>query len=147
MTTEQQATDEAAIRHQIDNLVAGIRAMDPEALRPVFVPDVVSFDIEPPLQHVGVEAKLKNWERAFAAFQSAPDYEVRDLEVTVGDGVAFVHSFNRLVGRFKNGVEAGMWVRYTGCFRKVDGQWLIAHDQVSVPMDVTTGKGLANLEP
>jgi hypothetical protein len=28
-----------------------------------------------------------------------------------------------------------------------DGNWLITHDQVSVPMDVESGRALRNLEP
>ncbi|MEQ7005722.1 nuclear transport factor 2 family protein [Actinopolymorpha sp. B17G11] len=40
-----------------------------------------------------------------------------------------------------------MWVRYTGGLRKIDGQWLIVHDQVSVPTDFADGKALLDLEP
>jgi len=114
----------------------------------IYTPDVVSFDIEPPLQHVGAEAKRKNWERVFAAYEHPLGYEIRDLAITVSDGVAFAHSLNRLSGTLKSGTTTtGFWVRATTCFRKVDGNWLIAHDQVSVPLEVTTGTGLLNLEP
>jgi ketosteroid isomerase-like protein len=41
----------------------------------------------------------------------------------------------------------GYWVRSTTCFRKIDGRWLIAHDQVSVPLDLESGRALLNLEP
>ncbi len=41
----------------------------------------------------------------------------------------------------------GPWVRYTAGFRKIDGNWLIAHDQVSVPADFGSGRALLNLEP
>jgi ketosteroid isomerase-like protein len=40
-----------------------------------------------------------------------------------------------------------MWVRGTFCFQKVDGAWLIVHDQASVPFDMATGKGVTDLEP
>ena len=40
-----------------------------------------------------------------------------------------------------------MWVRGTLCFRKIDGNWLIAHDQVSVPLDIASGRGVVDLEP
>ncbi|MEQ7005723.1 nuclear transport factor 2 family protein [Actinopolymorpha sp. B17G11] len=89
--------DEAEIRAHYDTLIKGLRAKDLEALKSLYGADIVSFDIEPPLQHVGVEAKLKNWEGAFATFQSI-DYEIRDLEITVGDEVAFAYSFSRLSG-------------------------------------------------
>ena len=47
----------------------------------------------------------------------------------------------------KNGNEVGFWVRWTACFRKIDGNWLIVHDHVSVPTDFATGKALLDLEP
>jgi ketosteroid isomerase-like protein len=146
MLTEREA-DEAEIRRQIEGIVEGIGAKNLEALRRVYAPDVVSFDVEPPLQHVGIEAKLANWTRAFTFFQEV-SYEVRDLSLTVGDEVAFGHCFGRLSGTLGNGTATtGMWVRATFCFRKIDGTWLIAHDQASVPFDIATGKGVTDLEP
>ena len=139
--------DEARIRQLIDKLAAAIRAMDFEGLRACFAPDIVSFDVGPALQTVGAEAKLKNWEMAFTVFQPPLGYEIRDLAITVGDDVAFGHSFNRFSGTLENGGGFGPWVRYTVGFRKIDGNWFIAHDQVSVPVDYGSGRALLNLEP
>ena len=138
---------EAQIRLQINQIAEGIRAQDLEGLERLYTADVVSFDVEPPLQHVGVAAKMKNWSNVFTFFQDAT-YEVRDLELTVGDDVAFGHCFGRLSGTLRNGTAtSGMWVRATFCFQQVDGNWLIAHDQVSVPLDMASGKGVTDLEP
>jgi ketosteroid isomerase-like protein len=146
MPTEREV-DEAEIRRQIEGIVEGIGAKDLEALRRVYAPDVVSFDVEPPLQHVGIEAKMQNWTRAFTFLQQV-SYEVRDLTLAVGAEVAFGHCFGRLSGTLGNGTAtAGMWVRATFCFRKVDGTWLIVHDQASVPFDVATGNAVTSLEP
>ena len=60
MTTPRD-TSEAEIRQQISKIAGGIRAQDLAGLKRLYAPDVVSFDVEPPLQHVGVDAKLKNW--------------------------------------------------------------------------------------
>ena len=143
----QREADEAQIRQQVARIAEGIRAKDLEGLRPIYATDVVSFDVEPPLQHVGVEAKLKNWANVFAVFRDA-DYEVRGLDVAVGDDVAFGHCFGRLHGTLMNGTATkGIWVRVTFCFRKLDGAWQIVHDQASVPFDVLSGRGVADLEP
>jgi uncharacterized protein (TIGR02246 family) len=143
----QRDDDEAEIRQQIDKIIEGIRARDLDGLKRVYAADVVSFDVEPPLQHVGVDAKMRNWANVFAVFLDAT-YEVRDLAIAAGDDVAFGHGFGRLSGTLKNGTAtAGMWVRATFCFQKVDGNWLITHDQVSVPLDLATGKGITDLEP
>ncbi|MFI6316791.1 nuclear transport factor 2 family protein [Nonomuraea sp. NPDC050556] len=42
---------------------------------------------------------------------------------------------------------SGMWVRATFCFRKIGGDWLITHGQVSVPLDMASGTGVTGLEP
>ncbi|MFC3996116.1 YybH family protein [Nocardiopsis sediminis] len=143
----QHEVDEAAIRRHIDGIVEGIRAKDLEGLKRLYATDVVSFDVEPPLQHVGVEAKLKNWRNVFTFFEDVA-YEVRDLALTVDETVAFGHCFGRLSGTLKNGTAtSGMWVRATFGFRKIDGAWSITHDQASVPFDIATGRGVTDLEP
>lgn len=143
----QREVDDVKIRQQVDRIVEGIRTKDLESLKQLYATDVVSFDIEPPLQHVGLAAKSKNWATAFTFFQDAR-YEVRDLTLTVGDDVAFGHCFARFSGTLKDGtVTNGMWVRVTYCFRKIDGSWLVTHDQVSVPFDLASGNGVTDLEP
>lgn len=143
MTTQQ---DEAAIRQLIDTLAGAVRAKDLDSVARIFAPDIVSYDVEPPLRHVGAAAKAANWARVFGAYERL-DYEVHDLRITVGAEVAFVHSLNRLSGTLTDGQRTGTWVRWTGCFRKIDGSWLIAHDHVSVPLDIASGKALLDLEP
>ncbi|MDX3671950.1 YybH family protein [Streptomyces europaeiscabiei] len=143
----QREMDEAEIRRQVDMIAQGLQAKDPGGLKTLYATDIVSFDIEPPLQSVGMEAKLKNWAPVFAFFESVT-YDVRELTLTVGDDVAFGHAFARLSGTLKDGTAmSGMWVRVTYCFRKIDGTWLITHDQVSVPFDIASGKGAVDLEP
>ena len=123
------AADEAGIRRLMDKLAEAICAMDFEGLKACFAPEMVSFDVAgPPLQTLGADAKLKNWEVAFTVFQPPLGYEIRDFTVTVGDDVAFGHSFNRFSGTSENADRIGPWVRYTAGFRKIDGNWFIAHE-------------------
>jgi uncharacterized protein (TIGR02246 family) len=143
----QHASDEAHIRQRIDQLREALRAMDLDGVMSIYAPDIVSFDIVPPLQHVGAEAKKKNWADAFAMYQRPLEYEIRDLTITIGADVAFGHSLNRINGTLKNGNRTGFWLRWTACFRKIDGNWLIAHDQISVPLDFESGRALLNLAP
>lgn len=145
--TPQREQDEAVIRRQLGKIIEGIRHRDLEVLRQAYAADVVSFDVEPPLQHVGIDAKLSNWRKAFAFFQDLT-YEIRDLAITVGDEVAYGHGFGRLGGTLADGTAtSGIWVRATFCFRKINGTWLITHDQASVPLDIASGMGVTGLEP
>jgi ketosteroid isomerase-like protein len=140
-------TDEADIRQRIHKLAEAIRVKDLEAVMPIYAPDIVSFDIEPPLKHVGAAEKKGNWVKAFAAYEGPLGYEIRDLAITVGDAVAFMHTLARISGTLRSGNSSAYWVRWTACLRKIDGNWLIVHDQVSVPLDLESGKALLDLAP
>ncbi len=145
--TTQHENDEADIRQRIGMLAEAIRDADLETATSLYAPDMVSFDFEPPLQHVGVDAKRRNWSAVFEAYQHPLGYEVHHLSVTVGDDVAFTHSINRISGTLKNGGHTDLWLRATTGFRKIDGNWLITHDQVSVPIDFAAGTALLDLTP
>jgi ketosteroid isomerase-like protein/NAD(P)H-dependent FMN reductase len=138
---------EAEIRAQIGLIIEGLRAKDLEVLKGIYAEDVVSFDVEPPLQHVGLDAKLANWAKVFTFFEKV-DYELRDLTLTVHGDLAVGHGFGRVSGILRDGTAVdGMWVRATFCFRKLGGAWKIVHDQASVPFDMATGRGVTDLEP
>jgi ketosteroid isomerase-like protein len=142
-----QDRDEAEILRLMDRIIDRLAAKDLQGLGEAYASDVVSFDVQPPLQHVGRDAKLANWQQVFAIFETVT-YEVRDLTLAVGDRIAYGHGFGRISGKLKNGTEAGgMWVRATFCFTKINDSWLITHDHASVPFDIGTGRGVTDLEP
>jgi len=148
MTIEtNRTTDEVAIRALVDRFANAIRAKDIHGVMSVFATDVVSFDFGPPLQHGGGEPFMKRWHELFEAYQSAIDYEVRDLTITAAGGVAFSHSLNRVSGTLQNGQRSDRWVRWTAGYRKTNGKWLITHEQVSVPADVKSGTAALDLRP
>lgn len=143
----QQTIDEVLVRQQIDKLLDAIRAFDLDEVKPLYAPDMVSFDIGDRLQDVGAKAKWRNWEQFFATYRRPVDYELRDLTVFLDGDVAFGRSLNRVRATLENGSRSDYWVRWTVCFQKLGGRWLIAHDHVSVPLDPTSGRALLNLEP
>ena len=148
MTNDNDWTkDEAAIREFLERFVNAIRAKDLQGVMSAFASDVVSFDLGPPLQHGGGEAFMKRWRELFDAYQDSIDYEMRDLRITVGNEVAFSHSLNRMSGMLRNGHKSDRWLRWTVGYRKTNGTWLIVHEQVSVPVNVKTGKAMLDLEP
>jgi len=100
--------------------VEALRAMDLEGVMSLYAPDIVSFDIVPPLRHVGATAKEKNWAHLFVMYQRPLGYEIRDLTLTLGDDLAFGRSLNRVSGTLKNGNRTNFWLRWTACFRKID---------------------------
>ena len=142
----QRAIDEVDIRQRIEAGVAAVRAKDLEGVMALYAPDVVSFDIGSPASVCRSRGEAEGL-RGRAMYQRPLGYEVRDLTITVGDDVAFGHSVNRISGVLKNGDKTDFWVRWTACFRKIERNWLIVHDQVSVPVDPQTRTALLNLGP
>jgi len=132
-TEKNKAIDEAQIRQLIDNWAKALRAKDINGLMSHYTPDILVFDLAPPLQYAGADAYRKNFDEWFTSFQGPVGYEIRDLSITTGDDAAFSHSLNRINGTRTNGEETDVWVRATVCFRKVDGKWRVTHEHVSVP--------------
>ena len=147
MTSQSIDEEETSLRETIDGFVRAIRAKDIDGVMSVFAADVVSFDLGPPLQHGGGEPFIERWRELFAAYRGPIEYELRDLHVTATDDVAFSRSLNRLSGTTQSGQRGGRWLRWTACYRKIDGNWRIVHEHVSVPADVRSGKAVLDSTP
>lgn len=139
--------DEAAIQRLLDDGIRSLRDKNIEGLMSIYAQEVVTFDIVPPLRYIGADALRKLWEETFLVYQGPIDYEIHDLNITVGDDIAFTHSLNRISGTMKNGQKADIWLRWTACFRKINGKWLIVHHQNSLPVDLEHGKAVLDLKP
>lgn len=130
-----RSQDEARIRELMAEQETAMRAKEAERLVARYAPDIVKFDLAPPLRRGGPEVVdptgLRKW---FDGFDGPVGYDVRDLSVTAGEDVAFCHSLNRLAAT-PRGTTQGfeMWFRATVCLRKIDGVWKIAHEHTSTP--------------
>lgn len=144
---ETKKNEEAEIKRVIEEGVGAIRTRHIEGVMALYAQEVVTFDIVPPLQYVGAEALRKLWEEVFSSFQGPIGYALHELDVTVGDDVAFTHSLNRISGTLTTGQKTDLWLRWTACFRKINGKWLIVHHQNSVPVDLATGRAVLDLKP
>jgi uncharacterized protein (TIGR02246 family) len=148
MTTQHsKASDEAQIRQCIEQWMQALHAKNLNTLMSYYTPDILTFDILPPLQYQGIEAYRKNFEAWFAAVQGRIEYEIGDLRITTGDEVAFCHSLNRVRSTRTTGERTETWVRVTVGFRKMEGLWMITHEYVSVPCDMETSQASLDLQP
>src|SRR5215207_650558 len=88
--------NEVAIRELVDRFAEAFRARDVRGVMSVFAPEIVSFDIVPPLQTVGAETFVKHWQEFFDSYQNPIHVEFPDVSVTAGDNVAFNHCLHRV---------------------------------------------------
>jgi len=138
---------EALIRQRVADWTKAFRAKDIDRVMSLYAPDIVSFDLEPPLRYAGSASKRRAWRELFAAYSGPIGYEVRELSVTVHGELAFAHSLNQVSGTLASGRISTLWLRWTACFRRIDDTWLVVHDHVSVPADLAHGKAVVNLTP
>ena len=142
-----KAMDEAQIYSLLEIRVKAIRARDINGVMASFAPDLRSFDVIDSLQTAGVEAARKRAEEWTATFQGRIGFEIWDLSITTGTDVAYSHSLNRINGTTAAGNKIDMYWRATICFRKTDGRWLVTHEHISEPFDMTTFKAVLDLKP
>jgi uncharacterized protein (TIGR02246 family) len=138
---------QAELRAVVEERIAAVTSKDPKPLAARQHPDVITFNVLPPLHARGsaaVEEATRAW---FDGYASDIGYEVHDLHVTVDGDVGFCSFLYHVTGTLTTGDEVDMWVRATlGC-QRVNGRWLIVHDHESVPFDATTGQALISLTP
>ena len=136
------ADDESQIRALIQEWAAAVRAKDVNAVMRHYAPNVVVFDVMPPLFVKGAEPYRCNWQDWFDALDDGPvDFQFVELQRAVGGDLAYCFSVNRLRARYRDGTRHDAQTRATACFRKIDGRWLVVHEHASVPMPVSETVG------
>ena len=147
MNTNENKANEEAIRASIDRFAKAFHVKDVDGCMSIFAKEIVSFDILPPLQAEGADNFVTHWHEFFATYHGPIHVEFPDVRVVAGDDVAFSYCLHRIAGTLKNGHQTDFWLRWTAGWRNTDGNWLVVHEQVSVPIDFASGRALLDLKP
>jgi ketosteroid isomerase-like protein len=135
------------IRALFDRQGDAMRAKDLDGLMAHYSPDVVYFDVVPPLRYVGSAALRARFAEWFAGYQGPIDLDARDVSITDSGDLAVVHWLSRAAGTLVNGMTVGSWVRATSCWQRTGPGWLVTHEHVSLPVDVARRSPATDLEP
>jgi ketosteroid isomerase-like protein len=138
---------EAGPRRWLDDFKNAFEARDTKALMALYTPDIVAYDIVPPLQYVGLDAYGKNFAGFFSQYKGPLTVEDRDCDIHSSGDLAIVTCLQHVSGTLTSGQTSSVWLRVTSGLRKVNGKWLNFHDHVSVPADMETGKARMDLQP
>ncbi len=147
MATKNGTTNETQIRELIEERIRAIDEKDLDRLMSRQAADVLTFDVLEPLQYTGSGTIRQRAEKWLSSYQSRIGYEVRNLDITAGDDVAFCHYLYHVSGTLLDGGKVDMWVRATLGLQKDAGKWTIVHEHQSVPFDAQTGKASLDLKP
>jgi len=139
--------DVDAIKDRYAEWKRAFEARDLNGIMAVYAPDVVAYDIVPPLQFVGADAYRKDYSDFLAQFKGPIRVSDGNIHVEQSGDVAFAFGLERLRGTTTDGKPVDMWLRFTDGWKRGKGQWLVAHEHVSVPVDMATGKARLDLTP
>lgn len=144
---ENTASSETEIRQWMNDFKQAFEAKDTKAVMALYAPDVLAYDIVPPLQYVGSDAYGKDFATYFAGYKGPVTLEYRDCHIETSGDLAVVTCLEHNTGTLNNGTPVSIWLRDTTALRRVNGRWLDFHDHVSVPTDFDTGKSRLDLAP
>jgi ketosteroid isomerase-like protein len=145
-----QSQDELQIRQLMAEWEAAMHGRDAERIVARYAPEIVKFDLAPPLRQLAPEAldveRVRRW---LSGFDGPIEYEIRDLSVTAGDEIAFCHSLNRLSATPHGSPQAfNLWFRATLGLRKIGGAWRVVHQHLSTPFYMDGSfKAAVDLQP
>jgi ketosteroid isomerase-like protein len=128
--------EDAAIREHIASMSDAIRAKDVDSLMTYYAPDVAVSDVTEPLDAQGADAYRKKFERWFSSMEGPLEYETHDLSVSVNENVGLTFCSLHVRGTRTNGHKADYWLRVSTEFQKVNGEWLVGHERISMPAEM-----------
>ncbi|MGW4470049.1 YybH family protein [Nonomuraea sp. NPDC004354] len=128
-------SNDSEVREFLESRVEACRTKDIDRLMSHYSPDIVYYDVVPPLRFAGSDEVRGNFARWFDEYDGPIGLETHDLTVAASGDVAFAHMLHLDSGTRKNGLQSAIWVRSTVCLRRSRGQWLITHEHISVPIN------------
>jgi ketosteroid isomerase-like protein len=113
----------------------------------LYSPDIVYFDVVPPLHFAGSEAVRGNFVRWFNEYEGPIGLQTHELDVAISGDIAFAHMLHRDKGNANLSEEQKFWLRSTVCCQRLNNKWLITHEHISLPVDYKSGKAVMDLDP
>lgn len=140
--------EQSEVRQQMESWGTAVAARDVDRVMSFYVPgdEFVGFDFVPPFVFSGADEFRAEWDKTFRMFDENPTFELRDFKIYCAGDLAFAYGLSHFKGVAQQR-PIDIWTRQTNAFRKVDGQWLMIHEHVSVPIDMRTMQGIIDFKP
>lgn len=126
-------TDEAVIRDVIESWAKAVRSKNIDGIVANHSPDILMFDVPPPIQFKGIDAYKKTWDLFFDWSRDDPAFDIQEMTITAGNDVAFVTALMRCAGKIA--LESGLDFRLTVGLRKIGERWIVTHEHHSIPAE------------
>jgi ketosteroid isomerase-like protein len=132
-TINTKTADVAAIELLVENWAAAVRARNLNGILAHHSPDILMFDLPPPIQSKGIEAYRKTWDLFFSWSQNTGIFDISGMKITAGVDVAFVTALMRCAGIEASGDRTELNFRLTMGLCKLGADWVVMHEHHSIP--------------
>src|SRR6266540_2814649 len=96
-------TDETAIRNLVENWARAVRTKNLDGILANHSPDILMFDVPPPVQSKGIDAYKTTWDLFFSWSRDFGVFDISEMNITAGNDVAFATALMRCAGAEANG--------------------------------------------
>jgi ketosteroid isomerase-like protein len=133
--THHTETDEAQIKALVEAWADAVRRHDIPAILAHHEPNIIMFDVPPPLQSKGIEAYERTWDLLFHYHKPGTAFDIEEIAVTASRDAAFVIAIMRCGpdSSINPADKDGFLFRLTMGLRKIEREWWIVHEHHSVP--------------
>ncbi|MGH9379803.1 MAG: YybH family protein [Thermoanaerobaculia bacterium] len=138
--------DDGQIRRLLERWAEAVHDGDMDGVLAHHADGIVMFDVPPPYEGVhGIEAYRDTWPPFFEWQTQGAAFDIVSLEVIAGADVAYAHALLRCGTPRELAENPDNRLRLTLGLRKEHGQWVVAHEHHSFPLD--PGSAQAEGEP
>jgi len=125
--------DEAAIHKLVEGWAKAVRTKDLNGILVSHSPEILMFDVPPPIQSKGIDAYKKTWDLFFSWASDPVIFDIGEMNIIAGSDVAFVTALMLCAGTEANGDRIELEFRLTIGLRKIGGRWIVVHEHHSIP--------------
>jgi ketosteroid isomerase-like protein len=145
--TPDTSADERTLRDIHRQWFSDTTAKNLDGLMTHMAADIVSYEHDAPLEHVGIEQVRAVCRRGLDSAPGGVSWDVPDMQVVVDGDLAVAWGLNRMNAELADGQHVESWSRGTRVFARRNGDWVMVHQHVSYPYDPTTGEAKTDLRP
>lgn len=127
-----------AVSRVIDSWAEAFCARDLDSLMALYANEAMIFDAIPPLRERPGDSFRGKLEHCLPYFPETFSWEVAEERLEVSDNISFAHRLFKYTCDDPNHPATQTWLRHTIGLKRIDGEWKIVHDHVSLPFDPET---------
>lgn len=143
----ERTVEETEVDALIDQWAAALRTCDVPRIMAFYTEPLTVYDAIGQLRFKSIQAYSEHWDYCMQYCVPPMTFDLSERSVTAEGKTAFASFLIHSGAQDKEGNHHTMWMRGTGCYRKIGGVWKIVHEHFSTPFNPETGSAIFDARP